>query len=238
MGLTDGRPLFGKFVAIAEVAGIPQSGHDIGHVVEHGVDGGNPERHIVGGEKLFETLHALFATDDGTDVEFSGCAFRQVGLIGQIERATGGQHRVDQHKSATIEAGRGDVFNAHLNIFLAPLLAIGTHKGTVGIVEDVQKTFVEGKAGTQDGADDDTVVDGVGFGLGKRSLHHLAAVLQGTRHFIGHGVADAAEVLTKPGAILLNVDVAEFGNVVVDDAVVFGEIDYFHRLIGVVQVYK
>ena len=41
-------------------------------------------------------------------------------------------------------------------------------------------------------------------------------------------MTDAAEILTKPRAVLLNIHVAQLGDVVVDDGVVLGEIDDFH----------
>ena len=41
-------------------------------------------------------------------------------------------------------------------------------------------------------------------------------------------MTDAAEILAEPGAVLLNIHVAQLGDVVVDNGVVLGEIDDFH----------
>ena len=135
---------------------------------------------------------------------------------------------VDEHEGAAVEVGRGDVFDADLDVFFAALLAVGTDKGAIGVGEHVEEAFVEGEAGAQDGADDNAVVGGVDTGGGEGRFYGLFAVGEGLRHFEGHGVADATEVLAEPCTVFLDRNVAKFGNVVVDDGVVLGEIDDFH----------
>ena len=66
------------------------------------------------------------------------------------------------------------------------------------------------------------------LGRGKGSLERLARIIKRFRHFIRHGMTDATKVLTEPSAILLYIDVAKFSKVVVDDGVLFGEVNDFH----------
>ena len=76
-------------------------------------------------------------------MQVGGGAFGEIGLIGQIEGTAGGQHGVDEHEGAAVEIGRGDVFDANLDVFLATFLTVGADKGAVCSGEDVEETFVE-----------------------------------------------------------------------------------------------
>ena len=87
---------------------------------------------------------------------------------------------------------------------------------------------MEGKTCTQYSADNDAIVDGAYLSRGKGSLERLARIIKRFRHFIRHGMTNATEVLTEPSAILLYVDVAKFSEIVVNDGVLFGEVDDFH----------
>lgn len=87
---------------------------------------------------------------------------------------------------------------------------------------------MEGKTSAQYSADDDAIVDGAYLGRSKGSLERLVRIIERFRHFIRHGVTNATEVLTEPSAILLYIDVAKFSKIVVDDSVLFGEVNDFH----------
>ena len=152
----------------------------------------------------------------------------EISLISEVERAASSQHRVNQHEGATIEVRRSNVFHADFDVVLATFLAVGTHKCAVCIGEYFQEAFVEGKTSAQYSADDDAIVDGAHLGRSKGSLERLVRIIERFRHFIRHGVTNATEVLTEPSAILLYIDVAQFSKIVVDDSVLFGEVNDFH----------
>ena len=84
------------------------------------------------------------------------------------------------------------------------------------------------KTSAQYSADNDAIVDGAYLSRGKRSLERLARIIKRFRYLIRHGMTDATEVLAKPSAILLYIDVAKFSEIVVNDGVLFGEVDDFH----------
>ena len=160
--------------------------------------------------------------------------FRYERLIGQFHRLARCEHGIYEHERATVEVGRGDVFNAYIHfaaLFVA-IVAIGRYEGVVGMVEDIEETRVEGQSGTKDGGDDDAVVLGRGCGRAERCLYEFSAVVERLRDFEGHGLAYSLEVATEALAVALDNDVTQLGYVTVDDSVLFGKVDYFHYNIG------
>ena len=110
--------------------------------------------------------------------------------------------------------------------------AIGRYKGIVSTVKDVEKPLVEGQPGTQYGGNDYVLLFRQGdVQLTQRGLDGLGFVLQGLRQFEGHHLTDAFHVVAEGEAVFLIVLVAQLSHVVVDDAVLFSEIDNLHFIL-------
>jgi len=59
-------------------------------------------------------------------------------------------------------------------------------------------------------------------------LHRLHGVGQFFTHLVGHQFADALDVAAETHAVGLDVHIAQLGDVLVEDAVLFREMDDFH----------
>ena len=72
-------------------------------------------------------------------------------LIGCYHRATRCQHGVNDDNGLAFYAGRGHIFgmDTHLSMFTICVHTEGRHKAILGMVEYVQKAFVEGQSSTQ-----------------------------------------------------------------------------------------
>ena len=58
------------FLSEREVAGIAKAGHNVGAVVELGVNGSHPKGNVVTGEGMLQPLYALAGGYDTADVQF------------------------------------------------------------------------------------------------------------------------------------------------------------------------
>ena len=199
--------------AEAEVAGVTQSGHYVGVVVEYGVDGCHPEGDVVIGEGFFEVGDALFGGYGATDVEGAWLAVAEEGLVGEFEASACGQHGVDHEEGAVGEVGGCDIFHVYLDVVACALFAVGCDEGRVGAVEGVEEAFVKGESCAQHGAYDDAVVVGGHHLDAEGCLHGFVRVAEGAAHFVGHGSCHAFHVAAEEGLVLLYLHVAQLCHV-------------------------
>lgn len=179
-------------------------------LVQDGVDGSAPQRDIVKGlEQLHQVVNAVLGGDDATQMELFWYAFGAEGLVGQLEAAARGQHRVGDDEGLVGEIGGGEIFHfdAHVFVFLVEIIAVGRHEGVARMVEDVEEALVEGQTGTKHGGQHDFIVGRVGLGYVQWGLDCFLRVMQRLAYFICHQLPDALQVVTESSSVGLDFNV-------------------------------
>ena len=218
-----------QFLAVAQVAAVAETGHDVFVGVHAGVDGGAPEGGVLG-HGLAHHVDALLGAYHAGDMQGGGSARLGQGLIAGGHGATRGQHGVGDDERLAPDAGRSHVLGvyAHLGMLAVGVHAEGGDEGVVGMVEHMEEPLMEGQSGPEDGAHDQVVgwhVDG----SHAQGCGHLALlVVEGLGYLVGHHLADAADVVAEERPVLLVLGVADLRQVLVDDGVAVAQVDDFH----------
>ena len=99
-------------------------------------------------------------------------AFGEHGAVAKLHGCAGGQHRVGDDEHLAVDAGRGEVFDEHVEVvlFLA-VLAVGRHEGVLRAVEVVEEALVERQPRAEDGGEHHLVGDVRARGGGQRCGH-------------------------------------------------------------------
>jgi len=92
--------LFGEFITVAEVAGVAETGHDVGVLVEALVDPGGHHRDVRAlADRILQRLDPLGRGDEAQRGDVARPALQQV-VDGGHEGVTGGEHGVDDEALA------------------------------------------------------------------------------------------------------------------------------------------
>ena len=223
--------LYSDFFAVSQVAGIAKPGNDISMFVEQRVDGCTPERHIVGIlERVTDIIDAFLRGNHTAEVNLGRTAFGAESLIAQFHASAGSKHRVGDDECLTRQVGRSHVFNAdaHILTFLVAIITIGRDKGVASLIENIEKTLVERQSGSENGSYDNRIVRRVAIGHSQRCCNLLDTVFQPLAHLVGHCMANAREIVAEAHTVALHVNIAQFGNVLVDHTLMVGKIVNFH----------
>ena len=145
------------------------------------------------------------------------------GVVGQHERRSGGQHRIDQQQCLAFEASARDVLDLHGELAVLGALAIGRDEGVLGVVEVVEKPLMIGKSRTENRRHHDLLVDHLDGGFTQRRLDNARFVAERFRYFVGRDLADALHVAAETHRIPLNPLVADFCDEFVENGVLLGE---------------
>ena len=148
-----------QLFAVAKVAGIPESRYDVLVLVQSRIDGSAPDSGFLLGESFLDVFNTLWTGDDTCYVNTLGRALGEESLVAQFHRRTSGQHGVGYNQCLSVDARCGQVFymNANVVVFLVSIFAVGRNKGVARMVEDVEESVVKGKAGAEDGCQDNLV---------------------------------------------------------------------------------
>ena len=155
---SDGPHL--QFFAVAQVAGISKTGHDVLVLVEMGVNGGAPDGGSVFGKAALDGFNACWGGNHTGHVDVFGisCLFNE-GTIGQFHTSSGGKHGIGNNQCLSFQSRCCHVFhvNTYFRLCGISVGAVGTDKGAFGMIEDVKKAFVERQTGSEDGGKDQLV---------------------------------------------------------------------------------
>ena len=127
--------------------------------------------------------------------------------------------------------------NTYFSMLTIDIHAEGRHEAIVGFVEYVEESLVERQAGTEHGSQYDVFLGQGNVNSPKRCHNGFRLVFQSLRQLIGHHFTDTFDVVTEHEAILLVVLVTQFSHILVDNAVLFGKVNYVHVL-SLVFAYK
>ena len=126
--------------------------------------------------------------------------------VAQLHRGAGGQHRVAKNQGLALEAGRREVFDENVEIFLLLILAVGRDKGVLSRIEIRQETLVERHSGAENGAEHHLLVEGVAGGDIKRSLHLHLLVFHCLGNLVCHYFTGTFKVTSETQGVTLHVD--------------------------------
>ena len=178
----------------AEIA-ISDAGNDVGARSQLLVDDGRPDRGGLPRHVLHGIVKPLLAGDDRGDMGMGRrTALLAQGVVGQHERRSGGQHRIDQQQCLAFEASARDVLDLHGELAVLGALAIGRDEGVLGVVEVVEKPLMIGKSRTENRRHHDLLVDHLDGGFTQRRLDNARFVAERFRYFVGRDLADALHV--------------------------------------------
>ena len=93
--------------------------------------------------------------------------------------------------------GRSEVVQLDADVLLRALLAIGSHKASIGLVKHIEETLVEGQASAQHGAYHQALVHRAHIAVGQRRMHQLRSIVQRLADFVGHEASDTPQVLAE-----------------------------------------
>ena len=176
----------------------------------------------------------LLAGDAHRHVELVGAAvLLDQRFVGQHQRSARSQHRIDQQQRLARDFARGDVLHADVERVVLAVTPVGRHERAGGVVEIVEETLVEGDAGPQNRGQHDLLVGQHDFGFSQRRLHRTRRVVERAADFVGHHFADAFEVAPETHAVLLDADVADFGDETVEKRILLVEYAYHVRRFSV-----
>ena len=187
-----------------------------------------PEGDVIAvSEDLLKMLHTLTGSDDANEMGAGGQAASDECLVSQFHALAGGQHRIDEQQGAAVQVGGCDVLDMyiHLAALLILVIAVGGDKGVVSPVEDIQEACVKRQSGTEYCAYDQLIVESGGFGGTERRLHLFLAVIEGFADFVGNHFADTLQIAAEAHTVVLDANVAQFGDIAVDHGVRGAEID-------------
>ena len=124
-----------QLAAVAQVAGIAESRHDVFVLVHARVDGSAPYCCLVFGQSLFYVVYAVGRCYHAGNVYALGRALCQECPVAQLHRAAGGQHGVGNYERLAVDARRGKIFNvyAHLGVLAVGIFAVCAHEGVAGV---------------------------------------------------------------------------------------------------------
>ena len=219
-----------QFLAVAEVAAVAEAGNDVFVLVHAGVDGGAPDGGLVLGQGFLDHVDAFGSGYDAGDVDVSGRACFGQGLVGGGHASAGGKHGVGNDERLALDARRGHVFgmHAHLGVLAVGVHAVGRNEGAVGMVEHVLESIVEGESGAEHSGQQHVVLGQLYVERAQGSGDGFWLVAERFRDFVGHQLSYTKDVVTKQQTVLLVFLVSEFSHVLVDDAVLFSEVDDVH----------
>ena len=98
------------------------------------------------------------------------------------------------------------------------------------MVEILQKSVMERHSGTEYGSEHYLLVEYLALGLRQWCLALFGAVAHCARYLIGHDLAYAFEITAETEHVALNVDVAQFGHILIDERRTLCEVYYLHSL--------
>ena len=227
----DGRPrkirslIFGSnLLPVGQVAGIADAGHDVGTRGQLLVDGRRPDGSRLPRHVLHHVVHALLAGYDRRHMRMGRSAAPLAQrVVGQHERRTRSQHGVDQQQRFALQVAARNVFDLHRELPVLGALAVGRDERVLRVVEIIEETLVERQPGTQDGGDDNPVVDLLHDGFAQRRFDRPRRVVQFLREFVGRDFADTLHVAAETHRIGLHLSVANLGDELVEHGVLLAE---------------
>lgn len=224
-----------ELIAIAEVAGIAETGHNVFMLVHAGVYGGAPNGGTVGREGA---LHVLYALRRGNDAAHMNVARHTLGderLIAQLHASARGEHRVGNDERFPFDAGRGEILHvyAHLVALIVYILAVGAHESIAGMVEDIEEAIVERQSGAEDGGKHYFVYGHVHLSYAQRRGNVLFFILQRARNLKGLELANTLDVITEKEAVFLILSIAYLRHILIDNSVLVAKINDVHKELSV-----
>ena len=132
--------------SVAEVTAVAEARHNIFVGIESLINGGAPDRGAVGGECFLDMLYALGCCQYAGYLDAARHTFLYECFVAQFHASASGKHRVGDDECLVLQRGRGEIFHmdAYLGVRLISVSTVGTHKGIVGMVEDIEEALVEG----------------------------------------------------------------------------------------------
>jgi hypothetical protein len=208
-----------RLVTVREVAGVAKAGDDITLGGEFVVDGAAPDAAL---GFLPQDVFDPHGTGDGDDdVDLGGVAFFAEVLDRLDEGGTGGEHGVGDDDDASFELGAGDVVEPDLERAVSLVFAVGRDEAVVGLIEEIEQTLVEGKAGAEDSGDDGLVFEDLGGRDAELGLDFLFEKGKGFADLVSGHLSDAFQVTTEAHAVQLDLLITDLADPVAEERVLF-----------------
>ena len=157
-----------------------------------------------------------------------GSSLKQQCAVGQIHTVTGSQHRVNQNQCLAVQFGRCHILNVHIKVNLIQILAVGRYERVLAVVKVVVETLVQRQSGTEYGTKNNILfrdIDGCGT---KRGCYLFCHIVEFFAYLQRHNLTDTLQIAAETQLVLLDVYIADFGDELVQNTVLFVEINYFH----------
>ena len=128
-------------------------------LVQSLVDGSAPDGGLFFWEGVLDVLNAFWGSKDTCHVDMFRVTLGDEGLHTHLHADAGSEHWVGDDECLVCQVWRSKIFDVDtdLGMLLVGIFAVSTHKGIARVVEDIEKTLMERKTGTEDGSDDDLV---------------------------------------------------------------------------------
>ena len=151
-------------------------------------------------------------------------------LQGRFHRGAGGQHRVCHYEGFPLQGRAGAVVCVNLEIVSLAVFSPGGEETAFRPVEETQDTFLQRKAGPQDGGDYQGGIGRLHLGNGQRSGDLFLRIGKRFGNLISEDGAYPLQVDAETHPVFLDVGVPDFGDETVENGVGLSQIDDFHRL--------
>lgn len=148
-----------EFVAVAEVTSIAETRYDVLVLVETLVDSGAPDGGLVVREGILDVLDALRSGKHASHMDVLRVALGEDGLQSHLHADASGKHRVGDDERLALNLWCGEILDvyANLSVVVVGILTISADKGIARMVENIEKTFMERKTGTENSTNDNLV---------------------------------------------------------------------------------
>ena len=199
-----------QLAAVAQVAGIAESRHDVFVLVHARVNGCAPYCGLVVGQSLLYVVYAVGCGYHAGYVYALRRAFGKEGLVAQLHRSACCQHGVGYDERLAVDARRGKIFNmyAHLGALVVGIFAVCAHKGVSGVVEHVEESVVERQSGAEYRGKDNLVGRHADARYAQGRGYVFRLIFERLAYLVGHHLAHARYVVAEQQAVLLIVYVS------------------------------